>query len=235
VKFLTTFMVIFLSACLISQSRQPSPAEIKSTSLGSPTSAPNIPANVTDSSIRNTDFKNFTYDWYPSDSDIPATGTKITLKEGSMDTGFGYGKEPREFFLIDDGVQYGDLTGDGVEEAVVVLGIITSGTARANIVFVYGLSEGKPARLWTYQTGDRGDHGYHNVSIENGELIIERYKPKIIDYQGQKHDMSQSDTYVRDYYKWKRGRFDKLKTDEVPTDPSDSSPWVQKRKSEAEY
>jgi hypothetical protein len=217
-------MIIF-SACFISQSRQPSPAEVKRTPLGLPTS-PSTAANVTDSPIRNIDFKNFTYDWYPSDLDIPTTGKKIILSDGSMETGFGYGKEPKEFFLIEDGVQYGDLTGDGVEEAVVVLGIITSGTARANIVFVYGLSEGKPTRLWAYQTGDRWDYGFHKVSIEKSELILERYKPKIINYQGQKHDMSQSDTYVRDYYQYNGSRFNKLKTEEYPTDSSDSNPWV---------
>jgi len=78
---------------------------------------------------------------------------------------------------IDNGVKYGDLTGDGREEAVVVLWIVTSGTARDGVVFVYTLSTGRPKRLFAFETGDRWDYGYHNAFINNGELIVERYKP----------------------------------------------------------
>jgi hypothetical protein len=110
-----------------------------------------------------------------------------------MELGFRYGKEPRQFFLIDEGVKYGDLTGDGNEEALVVLGLITSGTARPNIIFIYTMPNDESKRLWVYETGDRADYGYHDVSIKEGQLLIERYKPKIIEYQGQKYNMSQSE------------------------------------------
>jgi hypothetical protein len=76
--------------------------------------------------IRSVDFKNFSFDWYPRWANTPSNGRKIVLGGGSMDTGFGYGKEPRKFFLIDEPVEYGDLTRDGHEDAVVVLGVITS-------------------------------------------------------------------------------------------------------------
>src|SRR5438445_8321866 len=89
---------------------------------------------ITCATIRSVDFKNFSFDWYPRWADTPSIGRKIVLREGSMDTGFDYGKEPREFYLMDaEPISYGDLTGDGTEEAVLAVGIITSGTARGGV------------------------------------------------------------------------------------------------------
>lgn len=227
-KYLILLLVLILSACAVSNSRQANPPVVNSASLSSPSPTPNVSSAAQDSPIRSIDFKNFTYDWYPADYDVPATGKKIILKNGSMDTGFSYGQEPRQFFLIGDGVKYGDLTEDGNEEALVVLGIITSGTARHNLIFVYTTSNERPKRLWVFETGDRWDYGYHDALIKNGQLLIEQYKPKIIEYQGQKHDMSQSDTYIRDYYKWDGTQFRKIKTEELPIDTSDSNPWASR-------
>src|SRR5260370_1062603 len=87
-------------------------------------------------SIRDVDFKNFTFNWYPRDADTPPVGRKIVLTNGEMDTGW-VGEERRTFFLINQPIKYGDLTGDGNEEAVVVLGTIISGMARPGVIFVY--------------------------------------------------------------------------------------------------
>lgn len=147
-----------------------------------------------------------------------------------MELGVRYGKEPREFFLTNRGenygVKYGDLTGDGKEEAAVVLAIITSGSGRGNLVFIYTMLHGKPTRLAVFETGDRWDFGYHRAYIEDGQLLIERYKPKIVEDRGENHNMSRSDSYLRDYYKWSGSEFKKIKTEEVPADPHDDNPWV---------
>jgi hypothetical protein len=141
---------------------------------------------VTGATIRSVDFKNFSFDWYPRWADTPSMGRNIVLRDGSMDTGFSYGKEPRKFYLMDaEPISYGDLTGDGNDEAVLAVGVITSGTARAGVVFVYTMSRGKPRRLLAVETGDRWDHGYHSASIRNGELIIERYKPTYLCIAGR--------------------------------------------------
>ena len=142
-------------------------------------------------------------------------------------------KSRERFFLTEGenyGVRYGDLTDDSKEEAVVVLGVITSGTARANLIFIYTMLREKPVRLWVYETGDRYDYVYNAASIKEVQLAIERYKPEIIEYQGQKHNMSRSDTYIRDYYKWTGVEFKKTKTEEIPIDPHDDNPWVMHQK-----
>jgi hypothetical protein len=110
------------------------------------------------------------------------------------------------------------------------LSVTTSGTARPFLIFVYTISDGQPKRLWTYETGDRWDYGYHNAFVKDEQLLIERYKPQIIDYQGQKHDMSSSNTYLRDYYKWNANQFKQVKTEEIPASPDDQSPWVNRVK-----
>jgi hypothetical protein len=146
-----------------------------------------------------------------------------------MEVELAPGKEPREFYFIE--AKYGDLTKDGSEEAVVILGVITSGTARQTLVFVYGMSADIAKRLAVYETGDRWDYGYHNASIKDNQLVIERYKPSIIEYDGKKHDMSASDKFIRDYYKWDKTKFMKSKTEEVPADREDKNPWVSHDKS----
>jgi hypothetical protein len=186
------------------------------------------PTTVDDSPIRRIDFKNFTFDWYPPDYDVPPSGKKIVLKDGEMHTNFSYGKEPREFYLI--GAIYGDLTKDGQEEAVVVVGVINSGTARSGMVFVYIIIEDMPKRIGVYETGDRWDYGYNDADVVDGQLMIERYKPVIIEDKEGQFDMSQSKVYIRDYYNWNENRFKRVRTEEVPIGPDDSSPWVNRGK-----
>lgn len=214
-----------LSCCAVerpSSNARSLPQQSQSLASGSPL---NTSSFADDKSIRTVDFRNFTYDWYPAWADVPNADRKIILKNGSMELGVHYGKEPREFFLTDrgenSGVKYGDLSGDGKEEAVVVLGVITSGSARPNIVFVFGMSGDTPKIWWVRETGDRADHGYHNASIRNGQLLLETYKPR-----AEKFQTSNSDTYIRDYYKWTGVEFKKIQTQEIPVDPQDDNPWV---------
>jgi hypothetical protein len=191
------------------------------------TGAPSARNSRTPRSIRDVDFRNFTFNWYPPDADTPLQGRKIILMNGEMDTGW-VGEERRTFFLINTPIKYGDLTGDGHEEAVVVLGTIISGTARPGVIFVYTMLHGKPTLLLAYETGDRWDYGYHSASIHNDELIIERYKPYVLVYEGQKHDVSSSDSYIREHYKWDGARFRKIGSETVPVDAKDSAPWAHR-------
>lgn len=214
--------------------RSAEPVAVNTSTLPELKPSPSVPTSKRllveeDSSIRRVDFSNFTYDWYPAWADAPDSGKRIILNNGSMQLGVRYGKEPREFFLTEGenyGVTYGDLTGDSKEEALVVLGMITSGTARANLIFIYTMLGGKPIRLWVYETGDRSDYGYHKAFIQEGRLLVEQYKPKIIEYQGQKHDTSSSDTYVRRSYKWNGKSFTETNMEELPVESTDNNPWV---------
>ncbi len=78
-------------------------------------------------------------------------------------------------------VEYGDVTGDGNEEAIIDLGWITGGSAIPDLIYIYTLRNAHPKVLWAFETGDRADGGYMNVYADNGELLVELAgKDKII-------------------------------------------------------
>ena len=68
-----------------------------------------------------------------------------------------------------------DVTGDGEDEAVVILKIETGGSAIPQLVYVFTWKDGKPELIWPFRTGDRADGGLKDVRAENGQLVIELY------------------------------------------------------------
>src|SRR5437870_13403139 len=71
--------------------------------------------------------------------------------------------------------KYLDITGDGQDEAVVVLKVETGGSAIPQIGYIFGWKNNQPQLLWMFRTGDRADGGLKDIRVENGELIIELY------------------------------------------------------------
>ena len=122
--------------------------------------------------LHRTDFRNFTY--LPSCADFESAEAKVPVR---VEAGRFYGKEgtPTEgvFFEVRE-VLYGDLTGDGKDEAVVSTLCNTGGTGQFDEGFVYGLRDGKPALLGRVQGGDRASGGVRCMRVENGALIVER-------------------------------------------------------------
>ena len=68
-------------------------------------------------------------------------------------------------------ISYGDVTKDGVEEAMVVLPIETQGSAIPYYVYVFTMENGKPKLLWDFEAGDRADGGLRQVYADNGQLV----------------------------------------------------------------
>lgn len=140
---------------------------------------------ISDSPLASVDFRNFTYPmprgWQNPD------GTDVTLVDGKV--------APVSEFLLDDMsdedkakaraerriglshvvTKYFDVTGDGNDEAVVILKIETGGNAVPQIVYIYESREGKPELLWYFRTGDRSDGGLKDIRPENGELLLELF------------------------------------------------------------
>jgi hypothetical protein len=71
--------------------------------------------------------------------------------------------------------RYGDVTGDGSDEAFVILKIVTAGSAIPQIVYVFTWKAEKPELIWHFRTGDRADGGLKNIYAENGKFVIEIY------------------------------------------------------------
>ena len=125
--------------------------KVKSSGVQTPPSL----QQVSTDSIRSVDFTSLAYPNYRI-----ADGSKVTLKPGEA--------APAH-------INFGDVTGDSVEEAIVVLPIDTLGTAVPHHVYIYTMKEGRPSLLWDFETCDRADGGLRQAYARNGELSIELY------------------------------------------------------------
>jgi hypothetical protein len=74
-------------------------------------------------------------------------------------------------------VAYGDLTGDGIEEAAVQVYYTMGGSGSFTGVFVYALEKGSPELIATIKGGDRAQGGIKTARIQTGQLVIESYRP----------------------------------------------------------
>jgi hypothetical protein len=143
--------LVLLLAALMGTSCQPEPPE----------PAPQAPA-----SIRDTDFRNFSYAFGQTSFTLRDSARQEVRNENDIVEEMGY--------FLDD-VIYGDVTGDGSEDAIVVVEGVTGGSAIPHYVFVYSSGPGGPRRLWSFETGDRSAGGLKGVSVQDGRLVVELY------------------------------------------------------------
>ena len=170
------------------------------------------------SAIRLVDFNNIAYPHLPDYSGDERRG--ITLKAG----------EGRPDFI-----NYGDTTGDGLEEAMIVLGLRTRGSAISYYAYIFTMEKDQPKVIWDFETGDRADGGLRQVYAENGELVIELYgKGKMIEGDLYAEDgMTGGDccpthfTLLR--YKWQGNRFQQNGKEEIRSNPVGGAPVVMPR------
>jgi hypothetical protein len=198
---LTTAVII---SCSSSASRSNLSAQQNTiSSVASPTQTP-TPA----SPIRLVNFDNISYPNFPDYSDPNGRKKKyVTLKPGEGGPNF---------------INYGDITGDGIEEAMVALGIDNHGSAIPDYVYVFAIENGKPKLMWDFETGDRADGGLRNVYADNGQLVIELFgKDRVIGgqlYRGEEGLCCPS-SFTRTRYKWTGKRFEDISR-EVFENPS---------------
>ncbi len=134
------------------------------------------------SPIRTIDFSNFNYPVPEEFIDPDRTQTMFTLRRGQLPaTRDKYGIITKMGVSLAS-IGYGDVTGDGGEETIIVLSIQTGGSALPNVVYVYTWRDERPFLLWSFVTGDRADGGLRRVRAENGKLLLELYSP--IDKKG---------------------------------------------------
>ena len=119
-------------------------------------------------SLRGVDFRNASVEVFGTacaDPDLTnAAVTSIPLHDGAYQLG------KYQFELVGD-VKYGDVSGqtsqDSGEKAVFV-GSCNSGAATSQVLFVYGLQDGKLTRLATADLSDNGASVVLSYAIENG-------------------------------------------------------------------
>jgi hypothetical protein len=185
-------------------------------SNNSPTPA-DVPTNSRPigSSIQSIDFGNFTY---PAAPDFSAE--QWSLKNGKYE-----GDSFRDPVVLAS-IAYGDVTGDGSDEAFIILEISVRGTAIPHVVYIYAEQRGNPKLLWSFSTGDRGDGGLRRVYSERGELIVELYgKDRLIGKPLYTSDPYATEGiccpkfFTRARYKWQGDHFQQDEKEEVLPNP----------------
>jgi hypothetical protein len=117
------------------------------------------------SDIRKVDFKNFTYD-----IQIFETKEKLTVKDGE----YSRMKEDDKLYLNVSDAEYGDLDGDGKDEAVIITVINTGGTGNFSSGLVFTMKGGKPVVLTEFEGGDRAYGGIVGAKILDKMLIVQQ-------------------------------------------------------------
>jgi hypothetical protein len=185
--FLLLVGVSLFSACGGKVETAPSQTNVAPTVAVSPTVAPepssspkipNLQTELTDERNKTTaspigkfDFKNYTYPlprgWQDSDGgEAELVGGKRAMEMSEDVKKIGLSFVTTKFL---------DITGDGQDEAIVILKIETGGGAIPQLVYVFTWKNEEPEMIWYFRTGDRADGGLKDIRVENGEVNIELY------------------------------------------------------------
>lgn len=193
-------VLLFASACSRSTETEPNavhaepstPAAVAGPSPAPSPDIPNLQAELLDDRHKTTatplgsfDFKNFTYPlprgWQnPDGSDLTLTdGRRLPVSkfidEEMEDEEKAEARATRRIGMSYVTTKYFDVTGDGQDEAIVILKVETTGNAIPQLVYIYEWKDGKPELLWNFRTGDRADGGLKDMRVEDGELVLELY------------------------------------------------------------
>ena len=167
------------------------------------------------SAIHKVDFENFSY---PAAPVYPKREKPFTLKDGEYAGRLQSGAvEPYPVSLVD--AFYGDVTGDGIDDAILVLTESVRGSAIPYYVYVYGIERDKPRLLWSFYAGERGDGGLQRIFVDRGEMVVELYGRDRVVNGGTSSDEDNMGVccprfFTRSRYEWRDGRF-RLKSKEA--------------------
>lgn len=130
-------------------------------------------------SIRRIDFKNFPYPWIqpfgsPEKMEwLSASGSdEAKLVNMSWQEPSENENDPPLQFrgLTFESVQFGDVTGDGKEEAIVVLRYDSGETRYWHYVYIYATKSDHIKLLGYFHTGERAYFGLYQVYVQGGSL-----------------------------------------------------------------
>lgn len=195
------------------QTAPPPPANVETAQTPKP---PNTQAELLDEKHKTTasplgkfDFKNFEYPlprgWQDSD------GKEAVLENGVR----RMTEEPKKIGMAYVTTKFFDATGDGKDEAFVILKITTGGSAIPQIVYVYEWKDENPELVWYFRTGDRADGGLKNIFPENGAVVVEifgqdRYivgEVETAKLTGDEEQICCPTFFTRSVYKWNGNDF----------------------------
>lgn len=218
-KALAVFAIIaLLSACMTGHSNHQLPAVTNDPSPISQQVASERQV-LSNQAIRSINFADFTFPWL---NDLGDSRKTFTLRSGELKPTHSKPDMVEEMGVTLQSIAYGDVTGDGGEEAMVVLSMSTGGSAIPHATYIYGLEKDKPKLLWAFSTGDRAQGGLRQVYAEKGGLVIERYSPI-----NSKGDCCPT-LFIRARYKWQDKHFERGgKEEALPNSEGHGSPLME--------
>lgn len=178
-----------------------------------------------DARIRKADFKNFQLPWNramqrspwidqsrkggastgsPMWRWIDALPTSTVPIAGGIHHFYGPGDDKTSLavpHLSVGSVVYGDLDGDGSEEAAVPVNYSSGGTQNWGYLYIFKLADGYPVLVALLKAGDRAYGGLVKSDIRDGVLTL--------DFADQDRRVGDccSEGYIRVHYRWKDGHF----------------------------
>ena len=202
--FLAAFASIFLTACgggaepdtdTVTNTSEENTVSAFEPRVADEPEAPEFPdlqAEIVDDRFRGTisplgrfDFLNHTFPlprgWQnPDGSDITLIDGKLeaisgTVDETASDEERSRQRAERRIGMSHVVTKYFDATGDGEDEAIVILKIETAGNAIPQVIYIFTWKDDRPELLWHFRTGDRTDGGLKDIRPDAGELVIELY------------------------------------------------------------
>jgi len=118
------------------------------------------------SAIRAIPWKDRTYDFGDGDPRVFTKGKHLDLND-----------EGRCNVCISiRSVTFGDIDGDGQEEALVTTATSLGGAGVLLEGFIYGLKDGEVVLRSEVESGDRGDGGIESMTARDGDAIVRRYR-----------------------------------------------------------
>lgn len=127
------------------------------------------------SSIRDVDFKNTTYPWYPSYLNAPDNRRELKLQNGAFEIKENEHIGMKNLHVELENVTYADMSGRGQEESIVTLGGVSVFNRFVGAVFIYTIENGKLMLIWQQETGDRADGGLRRIGLVGRTMVIEKY------------------------------------------------------------
>lgn len=194
---------------------------------------PNLQAEILDDRNKSTDhpigkfdFRNYTYE-LPRGWQNPDGTTEITLTNGKVapiakdileemsDEEKAEARIKRRIGMSYVTTKYLDVTGDGQDEAVVVLKVETGGAAIPQLVYVFTWKDDAPELIWPFRTGDRADGGLKDIRSEHGEMVVELYgqdrfllgQTETSKITGDEEQLCCPTFFTRTYYRWNGNAF----------------------------
>jgi len=157
--------------------------------------------------IRNVDFKNFSYPWYPSHLSAPNSSRTVTLRNGKFEELPNPDKGTKYLLLEVEDVSYAKLVPSSEEQAIVYLRGISVTNRFVGCIFVYEVQGSTLNLLWFHETGDRADGGLKGMEVQDREIVVEQYT---LDGAA---GLCCPKKFVRRYFKWDGREFRNVKSE----------------------